>query len=164
MVRRMKVLIVSDTHGRHGNYRKALEESGGFDVLIHLGDVEGGEDYIMASVNCEKHVIKGNNDFYSKLPKEDVFYLNGKKIFITHGHDYHVAFETERIERAGRERGADVVMFGHTHRPYLDVGDDVVLLNPGSLSYPRHDGRKGSYMMMEIDGEGKMTFEQRYVD
>lgn len=160
----MKVLIVSDTHGRHGNLRKAVEESGEFDVLIHLGDVEGGEEYIDAVADCEKHVIKGNNDFYSRLPKEELFCLNGKTIFITHGHEYHVAFETETVERIGRGRGADVIMFGHSHCPYLDVQDDVVLLNPGSLSYPRQKGRRGSYMIMEIDDDGKMAFEQRYVD
>lgn len=160
----MKVLIVSDTHGRHGNLRKAVEESGEFDVLIHLGDVEGGEAYIDAVADCEKHVIRGNNDFYSNLPKEEVFFLNGKKVFITHGHNYYVAFGTEQVERAGRERGADVVMFGHTHRPHLEVRDDVVVLNPGSLSYPRQEGRQSSYMIMEIDDEGKITCQQRYVD
>ncbi len=160
----MKVLIVSDTHGRHGNLRKAVEESGEFDVLIHLGDVEGGEAYIDAVADCEKHVIRGNNDFYSNLPKEEVFFLNGKKVFITHGHNYYVAFGTEQVERAGRERGADVVMFGHTHRPHLEVRDDVVVLNPGSLSYPRQEGRQSSYMIMEIDDDGKITCQQRYVD
>lgn len=160
----MKVLIVSDTHGRHGNLRKAVEESGEFDVLIHLGDVEGGEAYIDAVADCEKHVIRGNNDFYSSLPKEEVFFLNGKKVFITHGHNYYVAFGTEQVERAGRERGADVVMFGHTHRPHLEVRDDVVVLNPGSLSYPRQEGRQSSYMIMEIDDDGKITCQQRYVD
>lgn len=160
----MKVLIVSDTHGRHGNLRKAVEESGEFDVLIHLGDVEGGEAYIDTVADCEKHVIRGNNDFYSNLPKEEVFFLNGKKVFITHGHNYYVAFGTEQVERAGRERGADVVMFGHTHRPHLEVRDDVVVLNPGSLSYPRQEGRQSSYMIMEIDDDGKITCQQRYVD
>lgn len=160
----MKVLIVSDTHGRHGNLRKAVEESGEFDVLIHLGDVEGGEAYIDTVADCEKHVIRGNNDFYSNLPKEEVFFLNGKKVFITHGHNYYVAFGTEQVERAGRECGADVVMFGHTHRPHLEVRDDVVVLNPGSLSYPRQEGRQSSYMIMEIDDDGKITCQQRYVD
>ena len=33
----MRVLIVSDTHGRHGNLDRALEEAGEIDVFIHLG-------------------------------------------------------------------------------------------------------------------------------
>ena len=44
----MRVLIVSDTHGRHTSLDRALKEAGDIDMFIHLGDVEGGEDYIEA--------------------------------------------------------------------------------------------------------------------
>ena len=46
----MKVLIVSDTHGKHRSLDRALEEAGEFDMFIHLGDVEGGEEYINAVI------------------------------------------------------------------------------------------------------------------
>ena len=46
----MKILIVSDTHGRHQALDRALEEAGKIDMFIHLGDVEGGEDYLEAVV------------------------------------------------------------------------------------------------------------------
>ena len=59
----MRILIVSDTHGRHQALDRALEEVGEIDMFIHLGDVEGGEDYLEAVVECEKHIIRGNNDF-----------------------------------------------------------------------------------------------------
>ena len=55
----MRVLIVSDTHGRHTSLDRALKEAGEIDMFIHLGDVEGGEDYIEAVVECEKHMIRG---------------------------------------------------------------------------------------------------------
>ena len=42
----MKVLIVSDTHRQHGNLEKAIKEAGKIDLLLHLGDVEGGEYFI----------------------------------------------------------------------------------------------------------------------
>ena len=54
----MKILIVSDTHGRHQALDRALEEAGKIDMFIHLGDVEGGEDYLEAVVECEKHIIR----------------------------------------------------------------------------------------------------------
>ena len=48
-------------------------------------------------------------------------------------------------------------MFGH--RPYLEVdreGErDLMVLNPGSLSYPRQEGHIPSYMLMELDEEGR---------
>ena len=54
-------------------------------------------------------------------------------------------------------------MFGHTHKPYFSQKDGLTVLNPGSLSYPRQDGRKPSYMVMEIDEEGKAHYEQKYL-
>ena len=78
----MRVLIVSDTHGRHGNFDRALEEAGEIDVFIHLGDVEGGEDYMDAVIDCEKHMVRGNNDFFSDLPREEEFCRLIRNIFL----------------------------------------------------------------------------------
>lgn len=160
----MRVLIVSDTHGKHRNLDRVLEEAGKIDVFIHLGDVEGGETYIDAVVECEKHIVKGNNDFFSDLPREEEFLLGTKRVFITHGHHYHVSLDPEMIKEEGRARKADIVMFGHTHRPYLDVEDDITVLNPGSLSYPRQEGRKGSYMILEMDEDGSCEYRQFYLE
>ena len=63
----MKVLIVSDTHGRHTGLDRVLEKEGKIDLFIHLGDIEGGESYINSVVECEKHMVRGNNDFFSDL-------------------------------------------------------------------------------------------------
>lgn len=160
----MKVLIVSDTHGRHAGFDRALQEAGEIDMLIHLGDVEGGETYIDAVVDCEKHIIRGNNDFFSDLPKEQEFYIGKYKVFITHGHAYYVSLDPEYIREEGRARGADIVMFGHTHRPFFDDDGGIIVLNPGSLSFPRQEGRKGSYMIMEMEEDGSLRFEQKYLD
>lgn len=160
----MRVLIVSDTHGKHYNLDRALEEAGKIDMFIHLGDVEGGEDYIEAVVECEKHIVAGNNDFFSQLPREDEFYIGNKKAFITHGHNYSVSMTKEQILEVGKVRGADIVMFGHTHQPYFEQKDGITLLNPGSLSYPRQIGRKGSYMLLDVKPDGEMNFEERYLD
>ena len=55
-------------------------------------------------------------------------------------------------------------MFGHTHRPFFEEMDEIIVLNPGSLSFPRQEGRKGSYMIMETDGEGRPYFKQCYLE
>lgn len=159
----MKILIVSDTHGKHRNLDRALEDAGKIDMFIHLGDVEGGEDYIDAVVDCEKHIVAGNNDFFSDLPREEEFYIGSKKAFITHGHNYYVSMTKEQIREEGKARQADIVMFGHTHQPYLEEKDGITVINPGSLSYPRQAGRQPSYMIMEMDAEGAMKVEERYL-
>lgn len=159
----MRILIVSDTHGKHRNLDRALEAAGKIDMFIHLGDVEGGEDYIDAVVDCEKHIVAGNNDFFSDLPHEEEFYIGSKKAFITHGHNYYVSMTKEQIREEGKARQADIVMFGHTHQPYLDEKDGITVLNPGSLSYPRQAGRQPSYMIMEMDAEGAINVEECYL-
>ena len=68
------------------------------------------------------------------------------------------------ITNEAEERKLDIVMFGHTHRPCYEVKGGIVVLNPGSLSYPRQEGRKPSYMIMELDETGKAHFELCYVE
>lgn len=160
----MRILVVSDTHGRHTNLDRILLEAGKIDLFIHLGDVEDGDIYINAVVECEKHIVGGNNDYFSDLPREEEFFIGTHKVFITHGHQYGVSYETESIKKAGREKGADIVMFGHTHRPFLEIGEDITLLNPGSVSYPRQKGRKASYMILETDKQGVITYQQCYLN
>ena len=53
-------------------------------------------------------------------------------------------------------------MFGHTHRPYLEQDPDITVLNPGSLSFPRQEGRKGSFMIMELK-EDLAEYQQCYL-
>ncbi|MFR9272496.1 MAG: metallophosphoesterase family protein [Clostridia bacterium] len=159
----MKILIVSDTHKSHKNLETVLEREGQIDMLIHLGDAEGKEDYIGALVSCPFHVISGNNDFFSDLPREEEFFIGGYHVFITHGHYYYVGRSEERLKAEARGRGADIVMYGHTHRPALTVEDDLVVLNPGSLAYPRQEGRKPSYVVMRTDARGDAGFEIKFV-
>lgn len=154
----MRILIVSDTHGRHKNLDMALEQAGKIDLLLHLGDVENGEDYIEAVAECPVQIVAGNNDFFSFLPKEKELSIGRYRIFMTHGHYYYVSMDTRRLKEECRERNADIVMYGHTHRPDIDDCGDVIAINPGSLSYPRQEGRKPTYIIMEIDENGEAHF------
>lgn len=159
----MKILIVSDTHKAHGNLEKVLERVRPVDMLIHLGDTEGGEDYIAKLAGCPSHIIRGNNDFFSDLPQEEEFDIEGRHIFITHGHYYYVAMGEERLKEEARARGADIVMYGHTHKPSLTREEDLITLNPGSVAYPRQQGRRASYMIMELDAGSEVKISQEWV-
>ena len=163
----MKILIVSDTHRRDRNLRTVIEKTAPFDMLIHLGDTEGSEDYFREWVNndaCVIHVIRGNNDFFSFSDKEKEISIGKYRAFLTHGHLYGVTLGTEGIKDEARSRKVDIAMFGHTHKPYLEYCEDgLVVLNPGSLSYPRQEGHRPSYMLMKIDDNGEARFEQHYL-
>lgn len=160
----MKVLVVSDTHGRSAELREVLQKVKPIDALIHCGDVEGEENYIRTLAECPCYLVKGNNDFFCDLQREEIFSLGDYKIMVTHGHMYGVSIDTSMLEEEARSRGVQIVMFGHTHRPFLERKEDITLLNPGSLSYPRQAGRKPSFLIMEIDKEGKLHFSQNFLE
>ena len=160
----MKILIVSDTHGRHSNFDYVLRTEGKIDLLIHLGDVEGEEDYITSAAECPCHLIAGNNDYFSRLPKEKEIVIGKYKIWLNHGHGYYVSMDKKSLRDAARARGVDIVMFGHTHRPYINTDERPFVMNPGSISYPRQEGRQASYIVMEIDQNGEAKFEIKYLE
>lgn len=159
----MRILIVSDTHGSVRNFDEVIEREKDIDMLLHLGDVEGDDDYMEAVLNCPVHIVGGNNDFFSRLPNEIEIRIGKYKVFMTHGHGYHVSMDTRRLKQVARARHADIVMYGHTHRPKIDLEDDVIVVNPGSLSYPRQSGRKATYIIMKIDSSGNAEFHLKYV-
>ncbi len=156
----MRILIVSDTHGRDQNLEILLGQCGKIDLLIHAGDVQHSEDYIREIAGCPVCMVAGNNDFFSRLPDELEFSIGEYHVFLTHGHTYCVNAGYETIRREGRARGADIVIFGHTHRPLLERGKELIVLNPGSLSYPRQEGRRPTYIIMEVDEQGEIHVTQ----
>lgn len=160
----MKVLIVSDTHKHHENLIRVLEREQNLDLMIHLGDAEGYEDDIADMAGCPLEIVAGNNDFFSTLPREEVLQIGKYKVLITHGHYYYVSSGVEDIIRDAAGRGMDVVMFGHTHRPLIERMKGVIALNPGSLTYPRQEGKKPSYALMEIDKKGEAHFAIEYLE
>ncbi len=161
----MKILVVSDTHRKDDNLRLIIERYKPLDMLIHLGDAEGSELFLADWVNpgCRLEMVLGNNDFFSILDREREITLGNHRVLLTHGHYYGVSIGPERLADEARSRGCDTAMFGHTHKPYANVVDGVLLLNPGSLSYPRQEGRVPSYMLMGVGGRGDLTYKQMFL-
>ncbi len=157
-----KYLVVSDTHGHDDNFYKILDLEEPLDGIIHCGDFEGSEGKFALAANCPVYFVSGNNDFFADLSRELDFDLDGHRAFLTHGHRYLVSMDLENIRAEGQYRGADIVFFGHTHKPVARKIGDVYLFNPGSLSYPRQEGRRPSYLVLEIDG-GEISYEIKYL-
>lgn len=160
----MKVLIISDTHGKDNWLNWVIKNEKGLDRLIHLGDLEGAEDYLETIAPCPVEMISGNNDYFSEYPKEKVIEISGHRIFLTHGHHYGVSFGRERLASVARMLGCGIAMYGHTHCPEINDVDGIRMINPGSLAYPRQENRKPSYIIMETDGMGRVGFSLRYID
>lgn len=159
----MKIMIVSDTHKQHKNLQLALDRMGKIDLMIHLGDAEGYEDYIQEMAGCPLEIISGNNDFFSNLEKEKEIRIGKYKVLITHGHYYYVSAGIEALRKEAYGRGMDIVMFGHTHRPLIETKGSVWAINPGSISFPRQENRKPSYIVMDTSKWGEDMFELCYL-
>lgn len=164
----LRILIMSDSHGRNENVELAIEqvreEIGEFQMLIHLGDVgDAREIESLAGVPC--YIVRGNTDYDVKLLNANVIEAGGHRIFATHGHLYQVDMRLDLLRFAALENDCDIAMYGHTHVPYLEEDpDDVTILNPGSISKPRQADHRYTYMVMEIDDEDEVTYELRYVE
>lgn len=164
----LRILIMSDSHGRNENVELAIaqvrEEIGEFQMLVHLGDVgDARELESLAGVPC--YIVRGNTDYDAKLLNANVIEAGGHRIFATHGHLYQVDMRLDLLRFAALENDCDIAMYGHTHVPYLEVDpDDVTILNPGSISKPRQADHRYTYMVMEIDDEDEVTYELRYVE
>ena len=57
--KKMRILVISDSHGRNDDVAGVIEQVGHIDMLIHCGDVERGDDYIRSLVDCPVHMVSG---------------------------------------------------------------------------------------------------------
>lgn len=157
----MKVLIISDTHGRLENLYRVIKAEGPIDQLIHLGDVYDDEFEIKAVADCPCAIVAGNNDMFSDLPDSLNFHLGRWRVHMEHGH--WPMFIRERVAVRAQAFAADIMMSGHTHVPMIEKIDGVWVINPGSLSLPRQPGRKPTYIIMWVNGDDEPVFELKYV-
>lgn len=161
----MRTLIISDSHGRCDELEKVLAHVKPIDLLIHLGDFEGDEEYIEAIAGCPVEMVSGNNDYFSKQPREKFLEIGKHYVMLTHGHRHGVNYGVDQIKEAAFLQGADIVMFGHTHCPLIDLSnDDIWAINPGSISLPRQSGRIPTFIIMETDNEDELHFALNYTN
>ncbi|MCC8066900.1 MAG: metallophosphoesterase [Clostridiales bacterium] len=161
----MKVLVVSDTHGYDSNLRRVLSEIGQPDCMVHLGDSESTEEYLQSIANCPVYMVSGNCDYFTRYPIARIEDLGGCRAFLTHGHYYYVSVGVRDLAEEARANNCSIAMFGHTHRPFIDESDpDLTILNPGSLSFPRQEGRRPSYILMEAVPGHKPSFSLHYLE
>ena len=136
----IRALILSDIHGETTTLRWLLEEVwkqvGPIDAYIFLGD--GVRDFDNAEAfirNRDEHAtmyaVRGNCDFAAAHPDRLVIHLGGLKIYLTHGHIHRVKSGLDHLLSAAREAGADVALYGHTHRANVEYTTPW-MINPGA--------------------------------
>lgn len=164
----MKILIVSDSHGNDRCIAMALDREWPIDAMFHLGDVQEDEDefaLILAGEEAPIYMVRGNCDYYSSVAMDRIVELEGHRILMTHGHTHGVSFGTDELAELALQNDCEIVVYGHTHRPEIDDSTQgLLILNPGSIAYPRQRGRKKSYMVLELEKGKKPEAWIRYIE
>ncbi|MFB6228900.1 MAG: metallophosphoesterase [Halobacteriales archaeon] len=133
------IAVLSDTHrqdghGLAGRAREAVQEAG---VLLHAGDFTTPATFeALREVAGRIEAVWGNRDaaaLRDRLPAKRTVEHEGVRITLVHGHEH----DETALSLLGRAEEADVVVFGHSHRPVIVEAGEVVLLNPGSHADPR---------------------------
>ena len=146
-------LVISDTHGDVLYTEQLIARFPQVKDILHLGDY--AKDAARLSERHSElriHAVCGNCDMGAdpvRFPLQRELEVEGKRLFLTHGHRYAVKDGYDRLVAKGTAGQFDLVLFGHTHiAADLTVGG-IHLLNPGSLSHPK--GMEGpSYALVEI--------------
>lgn len=147
------LVVLSDTHGTtdhrlRGRTLAAVREA---DLVIHAGDfVTAAVLDALRAETADLRAVHGNADgpaVVDRLPPALTVEYGGVRFAVTHTRPGGPT----ALSLFGRERGADVVVSGHTHRPSFEEGP-VGLLNPGSHADPR-DGRP-AHAELRQSGDG----------
>ena len=86
----IKVLIVSDSHGRNDNLRKAVANMRGTHCrMLHAGDFQCSPQEIYDLAGVPVDMVRGNCDSsLSGVPLSRIVEIGGYRILLTHGHQY----------------------------------------------------------------------------
>ena len=169
-----KYLVCSDIHGEIENFREALLQELPLDGVLIAGDLElrtGEIESVIweavqetdpsASTIPPSYIVAGNNDGWTapELPKKIITKLEGHTIFLCHGHRFGVP-RLNTLWVQAKKSGADIAIFGHTHR-YQDAEHfGVRFLNPGKLGY-NFSGLRSTYMILTFLPDGSVNAEKR---
>ncbi len=135
----MKLGVLSDTHGiLHPGVLELFE---GVQMILHAGDI--GRDGVLAQLKQIAPVmaVRGNMDsavHFTDVPAYRVITAGDRRILITHrvGNPRR---PPDRLKETLRQVRPDVVVFGHTHRPFNERLDGMLFFNPGSAGKRGHE-------------------------
>jgi putative phosphoesterase len=137
---------MSDTHGNTASLKAVLlwAKKHHLDAAVFLGDglCDVSNAVRETCFSGSLVMVRGNGDSDHQIPYNNTFEFAGHTFFITHGHQQRVSDGLDGLLAAAKSVGADAAFFGHTHIPFWEEIDSLLVLNPGSVGAPR--SRKGA--------------------
>lgn len=154
----MKVLVMSDTHGKIENAKMVLERIMplGVKAVLHCGDYISDARILQKFYpNIEIYAVYGNCDVGFGGEYSTVVTLEDVPIYMSHGHRYGVKWgDYDEMVIDAIAHDAKVAVCGHSHEAHLERNQGVLVMNPGSLTLPR-DSKYPSYGILELE-KGKI--------
>jgi uncharacterized protein len=157
----MEVVVLSDSHLSGGLDRlgpQVLHAVGQADVVLHAGDITSRRALEELESMAEIYAVLGNNDvaLVGVLPETRLLELEGVRIALVHDSGP----KKGRPARLHRQfPTADVVVFGHSHIPIDEIGEQSQLLfNPGSPTQRRSQPHR-TFGRLQLSG-GSIQFHQ----
>jgi len=132
----MRLGVISDTHGLLRP--EVFEAFAEVDHILHAGDVGRADLLTELEALAPVTAVYGNTDgmeLRQRLPQVATLRLDGFDIVVTHG-DQFDSPTPEALNAAFPD--AQILVYGHTHRPLLTLVDVVVtVMNPGGAGARR---------------------------
>lgn len=141
----MKILVFSDSHRSLSGMYAAIDRHQPQQV-IHLGDMmDDAEEVAEHYPRLPFCLVPGNCDgWFQTVPLRKQITLDGKSILLSHGHRWGVKSDYGMAIADARAAGADILLFGHTHRALCErLEDGLWMMNPGPA--------RSSYGLIEIE-------------
>jgi putative phosphoesterase len=142
----IKIVVISDNHRDYESLLKVSLIEPDIDYYLHIGDSELEESKLYPFIG-----VKGNCDCFNNLPKEKIIKTEFGNVYLVH-HLSQIPLSDEFIWK----NNIRIVLFGHTHKRFLQIINGVYYANPGSLTYPRDD-HGPSYLLVTLS-EKNMDF------
>lgn len=128
----MRIALVSDTHGRFDPRLPGL--LAGCDLVLHAGDVVGRSILEGLEAIAPVHAVRGNNDrdaLGRELPEVAVVRLGDLKALVIHELGKPAKL-LPAARRAIEREDPQLVIYGHSHKPAIELLDGRLFVNPGS--------------------------------
>jgi len=113
-----KLLILSDSHNSASAVERILHAESDANAVVFLGDgLRDLEEALTLHPKMKVYSVAGNCDFGALEPLDGLAAFDQVVVFYTHGHMYGVKYDLDTLADAAAARGAEVALFGHTHKP-----------------------------------------------
>ena len=144
---------------------------GNHDVEVTTGEPLGSNPYAAQAIRIHRRILDPEQKgWLGGLPRSLELDLDGFKVAVFHGsplqplREYVFPVEAQmRAKQFLESTGADMIILGHTHMPYVVRTGRGMIVNPGSVGQPRDGDPRASYAMVDLAG-GEVEVANRRVE